>query len=107
MVRRTRQCAREVLGRTGRPEGIVEWNYKPAGFVSFGGLSGGTRSVAMTTTILAGLKMVPILEAVNFQFFSKLMVDGVFNAGPAQDAAAVTMLDELARWADALKVLRA
>jgi NAD(P)H-dependent FMN reductase len=86
---------------------FIEWNYKPAGFVSYGGVSGGTRSVAMTKTILSGLKMVPILEAVNVPFFSKLMVDGVFNAGPAQDTAAVTMLDELARWADALKALRA
>lgn len=66
---------------------FVEWNYKPAGFVSYGGVSAGTQSV------------IP--------FFSKLMVDGVFNPGPAEDAAAVTMLDELARWADALKVLRA
>jgi NAD(P)H-dependent FMN reductase len=86
---------------------FVEWNYKPAGFVSYGGISGGTRSVAMTKMILTGLKMVPILEAVNIPFFSKLMVEGVFTAGPAQDSAAVTMLDELARWAAALQVLRA
>ncbi len=86
---------------------FVEWNYKPAGFVSYGGISGGTRSVEMTKTILAGLKVVPILEAVNIPFFSKLMADGAFMAGPAQDSAAATMLAELARWADALKVLRA
>jgi NAD(P)H-dependent FMN reductase len=86
---------------------FVEWNYKPAGFVSYGGVSAGTRSVVMTKTVLTGLKMVPILEAVNIPFFSKLLVDGVFNAGPAEDAAVVTMLDELARWADALRVLRA
>ena len=84
----------------------VEWNYKPAGFVSYGGISGGTRSVVMTKTILVGLKVVPILEAVNIPFVTKLMVDGVFNAGTAQESAAVTMLDELARWAEALKVLR-
>ena len=34
------------------------------------------------------------------------MVDGVFNAGPAEDAAAVTMLDELARWTQALLPIR-
>ena len=44
---------------------FVEWNYKPAGFVSYGGVSAGTRSVVMTKTVLTGLKMVPILEAVN------------------------------------------
>ena len=36
-----------------------------------------------------------------------ILVDGVFTAGPAQDTAAVTMLDELARWADALQGFRA
>jgi NAD(P)H-dependent FMN reductase len=86
---------------------FIEWNYKPAGFVSYGGISGGTRYVVMTKTILAGLKVVPILEAVNIPFVSKLMVDGVFQAGQAQESAAVTMLDELARWASALMVLRA
>ncbi len=85
---------------------FVEWNYKPAGFVSYGGISGGTRSVVMTETILAGLKVVPIVEAVHIPFVSKHMVDGAFTAGPAHESAAVTLLDELARWADALKVLR-
>ena len=37
---------------------------------------------------------------------SKHMVDGAFTAEPAHESAAVTLLDELARWADALKVLR-
>jgi hypothetical protein len=31
---------------------------------------------------------------------------GAFTAGPAQESAAVTLLDEAARWTDALKVLR-
>jgi NAD(P)H-dependent FMN reductase len=86
---------------------FIEWNYKPAGFVSYGGISRGTRHVVMTKTILAGLKVVPILEAVNIPFVSKLMMDGVSQAGQAQESAAVTMLDELARWASALMVLRA
>ena len=44
---------------------------------------------------------------MNIPCFSKLMADGAFMAGPAQDSAAVTMLAELARWADALKGLLA
>jgi NAD(P)H-dependent FMN reductase len=41
-----------------------EWNYKPAGFVSYGGISGGLRAVQMEKLILTTLKAVPLVEAV-------------------------------------------
>lgn len=83
-----------------------EWSYKPAGFVSYGGVSGGTRSVQMIKQVAAALKIVPMVEAVNVSFFSKLMDGGVFKGGDAYDKAAAAMLDELLRWSDALRVLR-
>src|SRR6476660_7040656 len=33
---------------------LHEWAYKPAGFVSYGGISGGTRSVQMSKQMLTG-----------------------------------------------------
>ena len=85
----------------------VEWNYKAAGFVSYGGISGGLRSVQMTKPILSALKMVPIVEAVTLPFFTKMLDDtGVFTGGESQERAAVVMLDELARWTTALRQLR-
>src|SRR5690606_31558155 len=45
-----------------------EWNYNPVGFVSYGGISGGLRSVQMTKNIVTTLKMVPIVEAVSIPF---------------------------------------
>jgi NAD(P)H-dependent FMN reductase len=84
----------------------VEWNYKPAAFVSYGGLSGGTRAVQMTKMVLAALKMAPIVEAVNVPFFQKQLHDGVFKADEAQDKSAHGLLDELLRWSEALKTLR-
>ncbi len=84
-----------------------EWNYKPAGFVSYGGISGGIRSAQMTKQVLTTLKMVPIVEAVPIPFFAKHMTEaGVFEGTEAHALAARTMLDELARWASALRVLR-
>ncbi len=85
-----------------------EWAYKPAGFVSYGGLSGGTRSVQMTKQLLTTLKMMPIPEAVNIAFFTKLMdpTGAAFLGSEALEKSAVTMLDELHRWTDALAVLR-
>jgi NAD(P)H-dependent FMN reductase len=41
-----------------------EWNYKPAGFVSYRGISGGLRAVQMEKLILTTLKVVPLVEAV-------------------------------------------
>ena len=45
-----------------------EWHYKPAGFVSYGGISGGLRGVQGTKPLLTTLKMMPIPEAVVFRW---------------------------------------
>lgn len=84
-----------------------EWNYKPAGFVSYGGASGGIRAVQVLRHTLATLKMVPLIEAVAIQAVAQqLDEDRRLKAGDAHASAAVTMLDELARWAEALKPMR-
>src|SRR5271154_5683649 len=84
-----------------------EWNYKPAGFVSYGGVSGGLRSVQMTKQILTALKIMPIPEAVSIPFVAKqLDPAGAFPGGAPHDEAASKMLDELLRWAEALAPMR-
>ncbi|HEY3822277.1 MAG TPA: NAD(P)H-dependent oxidoreductase [Polyangiaceae bacterium] len=84
-----------------------EWTYKPAGFVSYGSVSGGTRSVQMIKPTVTALKMMPLPEGVVIPWVSKLMDEHhAFQGGEAFDKAAVVMLDELARWAGALKTLR-
>jgi NAD(P)H-dependent FMN reductase len=83
-----------------------EWAYKPAGFVSYGGASGGIRAVQMAKLVMTSLKLVPLPEAVSLPFFAKQIdAAGVFD-GAAQETPAKTMLDELARWTGALAVLR-
>lgn len=86
-----------------------EWNYKPAGFVSYGGVSAGLRSAAMTKSILTTLKMVPIVEAVAIPNFPVLMnkETGQFTGNEGLEKSALGMLTELARWASALRTLRA
>jgi NAD(P)H-dependent FMN reductase len=83
-----------------------EWQCKPVGFVSYGGLSGGTRSVQMLKQLVTALKMMPLPEAVALPFVSQLLEAGVFKATDAHASAATVMLDELLRWAQALKTLR-
>jgi len=85
-----------------------EWSYKPAGFVSYGGLSGGIRSVQMTKMILNTLKIVPLPESVTVTMHAQhLDANGAFHGTPAHDKAVGVMLDELVRWAEALTPLRA
>lgn len=84
----------------------VEWNYKAVGFVSYGGLSGGTRSVQMSKQILTTLKMVPLVEAVHIPYVTRLVSDGIFKAEEKHDKSARVMLDELLRWSEALTGLR-
>lgn len=84
-----------------------EWGYKPAGFVSYGGVSGGLRAVQVTKQILTTLKVVPLVEAVSVPMVSEHLRDGRFDAKPIHDESARAMLKELKRWAEALKPMRA
>jgi NAD(P)H-dependent FMN reductase len=88
---------------------VREWAYKPVAFVSYGGVSAGLRGVQMTKQIVTALKMMPIPEAVAVPFFTQFVdkETGTFDPGATQATAAAGMLDELARWAGALRPLRA
>lgn len=88
---------------------FVEWNYKAAGFVSYGGVSAGTRSVQMTKQILTTLRVVPLVEAVNIPFFTQHLDKdtGRFNGNESLEKGARGMLGELVRWTSALAMLRA
>jgi NAD(P)H-dependent FMN reductase len=84
----------------------VEWQYKPAAFVSYGGVAAGTRSVQMTRQTLVALSMVPIVEAVHIPFIARLVEDGQFKATPDHEKAGRAMLDALATWTEVLQPLR-
>lgn len=83
-----------------------EWSYKPAAFVSYGGISAGLRAVQMAKQTLTTLNMMPIVEAVALPFAMKQVADGVFQGSETNDKAASGMLDELHRWAQALEPMR-
>jgi NAD(P)H-dependent FMN reductase len=85
----------------------VEWQYKPVGFVSYGGVSAGTRSVQMTKQVVTTLKMFAVAEAVSIPFVARFIDDeGVVQANEAMEQAADAMLAELLRVSGALRVLR-
>lgn len=86
---------------------VHEWAYKPAGFVSYGGLAGGTRAVQMAKQIVTALKMMPIPEGVILPYFTQQIdAAGTFAATESHRQGADLMLDELLKWAEALRPLR-
>ncbi|WP_106396618.1 NADPH-dependent FMN reductase [Actinocorallia populi] len=72
-----------------------EWRYKPVGFVSYGGVSAGTRAVGQLRQVLTTVKMFPIPDAVHIPFVGQSIRDGRFEAGEAAVGGAKAMLDEL------------
>jgi NAD(P)H-dependent FMN reductase len=86
---------------------VHEWAYKPAGIVSYGGVSAGTRAANSLKADLGTLKMVAIAEAVNFPFFSTLINDqGEFTPAESAYRSAENMLRELVRWSKGLKLIK-
>jgi NAD(P)H-dependent FMN reductase len=65
-----------------------EWSYKPAGFVSYGGISGGLRAVQIEKQILTTLKIVPLVEAVVVPLVAQSIADGRFRGSELHIQAA-------------------
>lgn len=87
---------------------VHEWGYKPVGFVSYGGISGGTRGVQVAKQLVTTLRMMPMVEAVALPMFAQAIdaATGKFQPPDVQSKAAHAMLSELLRWTNALEPLR-
>ncbi len=83
-----------------------EWNYKAAGLVSYGGVSGGLRAAQAVKLMLTAMKVMPLPEGVPIPFAGKQIEDGAFKSNELIDASVKTMLDELAKWSGALAPLQ-
>jgi NAD(P)H-dependent FMN reductase len=84
-----------------------EWRYKPVGFVSYGGVAAGTRSVEQLQQVVAALRMTPVIEQVNIPFYQQFIdEDGVVRANEVMEQAADAMLDQLVRLEATLRPLR-
>jgi NAD(P)H-dependent FMN reductase len=84
-----------------------EWQDKPVGFVSYGGVAAGTRAVQQLKQVVTTLKLVPVVESVNIPFHAQFIdEDGAVRPNEIMEHAADAMLDELARTQGALGTLR-
>ncbi|HTX63932.1 MAG TPA: NAD(P)H-dependent oxidoreductase [Acidimicrobiales bacterium] len=84
-----------------------EWKYKPVGFVSYGGISAGTRAVQQLKPVVMAVRMTPVVEAVHIPFHTQFLDDdGVLQANEVMEQAADAMLEELGRVESVLRPLR-
>lgn len=84
-----------------------EWQHKPVGLVSYGGVSAGLRAAQALKPVLQSLKMITLVEAVTIPFVSTLLNDdGAIEPTEALDTSAKAMLDELVRIEATLRPLR-
>jgi NAD(P)H-dependent FMN reductase len=85
-----------------------EWQYKPLGFVTYGGVAAGTRAMQMVKQVVSALNMVPMVDAVNIPFVQQFLDEQrVFQPNDIMEGAAKSLLAELERWTGALSPLRA
>ena len=83
-----------------------EWWRKPVGFVSYGGVSAGSRGVTALEPATNGVGLVRAGAAVELPFGPAQVVDGVFQPNDKEIAILGKQLVELASLAEALKPLR-
>lgn len=84
-----------------------EWEDKPLGFVSYGGVSAGTRAVQALKLPATTMGMMPLPQAVNVPFFTQFITkEGVFEGNDVLEKSAHLMLDKLSNWTEALKGMR-
>jgi NAD(P)H-dependent FMN reductase len=83
----------------------ADWNAKPLGFVSYGGMSGGSRAVEQLRQVFAELHVVTVRDVVAFPG-TRFDVHGEPEEAPRAEKAADVMLDRLTWWARALRSAR-
>ncbi|MFJ6985466.1 MULTISPECIES: NADPH-dependent FMN reductase [unclassified Streptomyces] len=84
-----------------------QWQAKPVGFVSYGGLAGGIRAVEQLRLVFAELHATTVRDAVSLHGpWSGLGEDGVPRDVTVSEGAVKGMLGQLAWWGQALRTAR-
>lgn len=82
-----------------------EWNNKPVGFVSYGGVAG-ARSVEQLRQVVVELQLVPVRNAVHIPGVWQAFDEKGQPKDPKLNEFASTFLDSVVSWAEILKEAR-
>lgn len=85
----------------------AEWQAKPVGFVSYGGMSGGLRAVEQLRQVFAEMHTVTVRDSVAFAgVFRQFDENGALKDPAMAKRAAQTMLRQIEWWGFALRGAR-
>lgn len=86
---------------------FVEWNFKPASFVSYGSLAGGARSVEHMRAVCGELRMYDLREQLLMpDYYHHLDEAGLHDFEDSHVEQIQKILTQTAFWADKLRVIR-
>lgn len=80
-----------------------EWTMKPASFVSYGGASGGLRSIEQLRPVMAELHVHDIQASISLPFVFGAFAEGGSIKDPTTSKSAQVVLDQLEWWTSTLK----
>ncbi|MEV0690600.1 NAD(P)H-dependent oxidoreductase [Streptomyces sp. NPDC050388] len=87
---------------------FTQWQAKPVGFVSYGGLAGGLRAVEQLRLVFAELHSVTVRDTVSFHnAWENFAEDGSPLRPEIPEGAGKAMLDQLTWWGRTLRAGRA
>jgi len=82
------------------------WNGKPVGFVSYGGVVGGSRAVEQLRLVAVELQMAPVRAEVNIAFAGRALDASGAPSDPLHAQRAQVLLRQMAWWGHALAAER-
>jgi NAD(P)H-dependent FMN reductase len=86
---------------------FLEWRHKALGFVSYGGIAAGARSVQALKPVADAVGLMAAVNAVHIAWIGKRIQDGAFVEDDEVNTAAGALLDEMLHLETGLSVLRA
>ncbi len=82
-----------------------EWNNKAAAFVGYGS-AGGVRAVEQLRLVMGEMQVADVRRQVSLSLLNDFENYTTFKPNPAHEPMLTEMLDQLVRWAAALKTIR-
>ncbi|HEY8580749.1 MAG TPA: NADPH-dependent FMN reductase, partial [Beijerinckiaceae bacterium] len=84
-----------------------EWQNKPAGIVSYGGISGGLRAAETLKRLTNAVGLVTLGATVPVPMYAQFIENGALKPNEPRAAGAKALLDQLAKFTQTLAPLRA
>ncbi|HWH07220.1 MAG TPA: NAD(P)H-dependent oxidoreductase [Candidatus Paceibacterota bacterium] len=86
---------------------FFEWHYKPVSFISYGSLAGGARAVEHLRGVAAEVRLFDLREQIMLpNYWENLNEKGEYQFNERHTESANVILNDLAFWAQEMKVAR-